>query len=56
MEIIKEEIKIKGESPIQFIVRKTHRGPLLDHEDQGAASVLFGSSLPKLKEDKYYSL
>jgi hypothetical protein len=34
----------------------THRGPIINHEDKDAASILFGGSLPMLKESAHYSL
>lgn len=50
------EFKMKDGTSVKKTVYRTHRGPLITTEDTDAASVLFGGSLPKISDGKYYSL
>ena len=34
----------------------THRGPVMTEQSLKKASILFGSELPKMKEDGFFSL
>ena len=56
--IIHAYINIQGQNePLDFIVRKTHRGVLIWPElILGAEGTFFGSSLPKTKISHFYSL
>lgn len=49
-------INVKGEKPVQFKLRKTHRGPLID-TDILLANVgqLVGGDIPKLTKRADYS-
>lgn len=52
-----EIIKIKGKDSIDFIVRHTHRGPLVYPEVIiPAEGIFFGSVIPEPKYKHYYSL
>lgn len=49
-------IKVKGEEPLKFTLRKTHRGPLIDADILSAnAPQFFGGDVPKLTKRADYS-
>lgn len=54
LEIINEPIKVKGEPDLDFVIKKTHRGPILGTEELiFNAGLLFGTSIPPLDDDTY---
>jgi acyl-homoserine lactone acylase PvdQ len=49
------DIKVKGQDPEQFVVRETHRGPLLPSSLLKEAQVLFSNKVP-LPDDMQFDL
>lgn len=53
---VPETIKVKGEADIEFKVRHTHRGPLMDFEIlQQSSGLLFGGDIIDLPYDAKFS-
>jgi acyl-homoserine lactone acylase PvdQ len=46
---------VKGADPIDYVVRFTHRGPLMEPELIYGAGVLFGGTMPEAKYSHFYS-
>ena len=53
---VNETIKVRGGKTIQYEIKQTHRGPLLDFDLMAYSSeVLFGSKLPDMKLNGLYT-
>ena len=51
-----EQIKVKGEEPIDFTLYQTHRGPMMDFEViSSATALLFAGATPKIDRRLKYS-
>ncbi len=55
-QVVKEKIIVKGQKePIDFEIKFTHRGPLVDNELLQGADVLFSEGLPGVDHKASYS-
>lgn len=55
LQIETHEIKVKGQDPVKFDVKLTHRGPLFAPKTMQAGSVLFGALIPSVDSQDLYS-
>jgi acyl-homoserine lactone acylase PvdQ len=56
LKFIKEQIYVKGqEKPVEFVIRETTRGPLMDMDLLQGAEVLFSEGLPSGNDGTVFS-